>query len=202
MIEIDPLKGLRMINDGSISLISTRLEGKTNVATISWQTPLSQNPPMLGVALTPSCRTNRILRETGEFVLSIPDVSLIAETHYCGTHRGDLVDKMRVMELRTMGSKMVSPLLIANCIGHLECVVRENLPIGDRIFYTAEVVTAHVEQEYFDEGWTDRAQTLHHLGGERYRTAGVVAEATQFPLPAPPVPRPPLFEDNREDRFI
>ena len=49
MIEIEPLMGLRMINDGSVSLLCTRREEKTNVATISWQTPLSQNPPMVGI---------------------------------------------------------------------------------------------------------------------------------------------------------
>jgi len=62
MIEIDPLIGMRMINDGSVSLISTRKEGRTNVSTVSWQTPLSQNPPMLGVSLTPSSLTNKYLR--------------------------------------------------------------------------------------------------------------------------------------------
>jgi len=195
MIEIEPLLGLRMINDGSVSLISTRFEGRTNVSTVSWHTPLAQDPPMVGVSLTPSSRTNRFLKETGEFVLSIPDASLIAETHYCGTHRGDLVDKVRSVELMTARSKSVIPLLITNCIGHLECAVRDRYPVGDRLFYTAEVLTALVEQDYFDKGWKENAQTLHHLGGDRYRTAGVVLEANRFPLPVQQIPRQPLFED-------
>jgi flavin reductase (DIM6/NTAB) family NADH-FMN oxidoreductase RutF len=202
MIEIDPLLGLRMINDGSVSLLSTRREEKINVAAVSWQTPLSQDPPMLGISLTPSSLSNRILRETGEFVLSIPDASLVAETHFIGTHRGDQGDKVRVMELMTARAKSVIPLLVTNCIGHLECVVREMRPIGDRIFYEAEVIVAQVEQDYFEEGWADQAQTLHHLGGDRYRTGGVVVNASLLHLPLPHAPKQPLFEDTREERFL
>ncbi len=196
MIEIEPLLGLRMINDGSVSLISTRLEEKTNVATLSWQMPLSQDPPMVGISITPSSRTYHFLSQTGEFVLSIPDASLIAETHYCGTHSGELYDKVRLMELRTLRAHRVSPLLITNCIGHLECVVRNFRKIGDHVFFSSEVITALVETESFDGGWTDQAQTLHHLGGDFYRVGGGTLQASKFPLPTLPAPQPGLFEED------
>lgn len=203
MIEISPLLGLRMINDGSVSLLSTRRDERTNVSTISWQMPLSQDPPMVGIAVTPSSTSHHYLRETGEFVLSIPDASLIAETHYCGTTRGEFTDKVRLMELRTLRARSVSPLLVTNCIGHLECVVHDFRPIGDRVFYTAEVITALVEMDYFEEGWNDNAQTLHHLGGEFYRVGGATLRATAHPLPMARGPQPGLFErDGFGDRFI
>jgi flavin reductase (DIM6/NTAB) family NADH-FMN oxidoreductase RutF len=201
MVEIEPLLGLRMINDGSVSLISTRLEEKTNVATLSWQMPLSQNPPLLGISLTPSSRTHHFLSQTGEFVLSIPDASLIAETHFCGTHSGDLFDKIRLMELQTVRARKVSPLLISNCLGHLECVVDHWEKVGDRIFYVARVVTALVEPEYFSGGWNDSAQTLHHLGGDYYRIGGGTLPAARFPLPVSHSPQPNLFEEERDGRF-
>ncbi len=194
MIEIEPLLGLRMINDGSVSLISTRLEERTNVATVSWQMPVSQYPPLLAISLSPSCRTCHFLSQTGEFVLSIPDASLIAETHYCGTHSGKLYDKLRLMELRTLRARRVSPLLIANCIGHLECMVKDFRKQGDHVVFTAEVVTALVEPGCFDGGWTDQAQTLHHLGGDFYRVAGGTLQASKFPLPVVQAPQPGLFE--------
>ncbi len=194
MIEIEPLLGLRMINDGSVSLISTRLEERTNVATLSWQMPVSQDPPLLAISLTPSSRTYHFLTQTGEFVLSIPDASLIAETHYCGTHSGLLYDKVRLMELRTLRAYRVSPLLIANCIGHLECLVRDLRKQGDHVLFIGEVLTALVEPDCFDEGWTDQAQTLHHLGGEFYRVGGGTLQASRFPLPVVQAPQPALFE--------
>jgi flavin reductase (DIM6/NTAB) family NADH-FMN oxidoreductase RutF len=202
MIEISPLLGLRMINDGSVSLISTRLEEKNNVATVSWQMPLSQDPPMVGIALSPSCLSHHTLRETGEFVLSIPDASLVAETHYCGTHQGRHYDKVRLMELRTMRAQMVSPLLISNCLGHLECVVEDWRHYGDRIFYAAKVVAALVEIDYFEDGWNENAQTLHHLGGDLYRVGGATLKASKFPLPMAGAPQPGLFERSPEDRFL
>lgn len=194
MIEIEPLLGLRMINDGSVSLLSTRREGKTNVSTISWQMPLSQDPPMVGISLKPSSLSHELLRESGEFVLSIPDASLVAETHYCGTHGGSSEDKIRSMQLRTMRARRVIPLLLTNCIGHLECAVRDVHKFGDCVFYAAQVVAALVEEDYFDQGWNDRAQTLHHLGGDRYKTAGGILEANKFPLPQQLPRMPPLFQ--------
>lgn len=202
MIEIPVLLGLRMINDGSVSLLSTRLEEKTNVCTLSWQTPISQEPPMVGFSLTPSSLSHDFLRQTGEFVLSIPDASLIAETHFCGTHSGKLYDKIRLMEFRTLRAHGVSPLLISNCIGHLEGVVRSWQMVGDRVFYMGEVITALVEPDYFDVGWKDQAQTLHHIGGDLYRTAGGTLMASKFPLPMARAPQPNLFEIPREERFL
>jgi flavin reductase (DIM6/NTAB) family NADH-FMN oxidoreductase RutF len=201
MIEIKPLLGLRMINDGSVSLISTRLEEKTNVATLSWQMPLSQEPPMVGIALTPSSLSHHFLKLTGEFVLSIPDASLVAEVHYCGTHQGRDYDKIRLMELRTLRAYKVSPLLIANCLGHLECVVRDWNSLGDHIFYTAEVVAALVELDYFEDGWNESAQTLHHVGGDFYRVGGNLLQASKFPLPIQRAPQPGLFEPEPSRRF-
>ncbi len=195
MIEIEPLLGLRMINDGSVSLLSTRREGKTNVSTLSWQMPLSQDPPMVGMTLKPGSLSNELLRETGEFVLSIPDASLAAETHYCGTHRGDSEDKIRAMQFVTLRARKVSPLLVTNCIGHLECAVRDVSKYGDCFFYASEVLAALVEEDYFEEGWTENAQTLHHLGGDRYKTAGGILEASKLPLPKQLPKMPPLFPD-------
>jgi flavin reductase (DIM6/NTAB) family NADH-FMN oxidoreductase RutF len=202
MIEIEPLLGLRMIADGSLSLISTRLEEKTNVATVSWQTPLSQNPVLLGVSLTPSSCTSRYLAQTGEFALCIPDVSLIAEVHFCGTHHGHSYDKLRIMELQSIRARKVSPLLIKNCIGYLECVVRERQHQGDHLFYIGEVVTALVEQDLFDNGWNLEAQTLHHLGGSLYQSGGQIVDALRFTLPGqhPPTDGESLFE-KPADRF-
>lgn len=164
------------------------------MATLSWQMPVSQNPPMLAISLTPSSRTCHFLSQTGEFVLSIPDASLIAEAHFCGTHSGELYDKVRLMELRTLRALRVSPLLITNCVGHLECVVRDFMKMGDHVLYTGEVISALVESECFDTGWTDQAQTLHHLGGDLYRVGGGVLQASKFPLPMAQAPQPGLFE--------
>ena len=193
MIEIEPLLGLRMINDGSVALLSTRRREKTNVSTLSWQMPLGQDPPMLGISLKPSSLSHELLRESGEFVLSIPDASLVAETHYCGTHSGRNEDKIRSMQFNTVRAKKVSPLLITNCIGHLECEVREILKFADCFFYAGIVVSASVEEDYFTDGWTEKAQTLHHLGGDRYKTGGGVLEAGKHPLPQQLPPMPPLF---------
>ena len=106
------------------------------------------------------------------------------------------------MEFMTMRSKSVIPLLITSCIGHLECVVRESPRFGDRVFYVAEVMTALVEQDYFENGWKDQTQTLHHLGGDRYRTGGVVIEAGSLPLPSPQTRGQPLFGDTTGERFL
>lgn len=204
MIEINPLLGMRMIADGTVVLVSTRLEQTNNIAPVSWHTPLSQNPPLVGIALTPSSKTYHNLSASGEFILSVPDKYLLKEVHWSGTVTGRQVDKFRLLDLSVIGARMTSPLLLSACIGHLECVLDRLIKLGDRVLCVGEVVSAQVETDLFNEGWAPEAHTLRHLGGKRYQIGGEIVEAPDWRPDPFARPTPPLFPaweaaDDREN---
>lgn len=158
----------RLLNPSPVLLLSSRAMQKANVMALSRYTVVSQNPPRVALALAPSRYSRRLIRSTGEFILCVPDVTSIEEVHFCGLYSGRSVDKIRVIELPTTRARMTSPLLVANCIGHLECAVVDVLRPGDLVVFVGEVVHAAVDEEYWDGRWRPNADLLFHLGADRY----------------------------------
>jgi flavin reductase (DIM6/NTAB) family NADH-FMN oxidoreductase RutF len=136
---------------------------------VTWYVPLSSSPPLLGVSITPSSYTHSLVRETGEFVLGIPDETMLKEIHFCGVHSGHDVDKVRYLNLVTSRSSEVSALLLSDCVGHLECRVRQILPTGDRRLLVSELLSLRLQPFAWDEGWTDQICLVHHMGGLKYQ---------------------------------
>jgi flavin reductase (DIM6/NTAB) family NADH-FMN oxidoreductase RutF len=174
-VEIPLARCLRLIAPGPVTLITTEARGTPNVSACAWLMPLSSAPPLLALSLAPDSLTHRSLQDSGECVVNVPPRALARETHFCGIASGREVRKDREAGLRLEAAGKVRAPLIAACIGHLECVVREARAAGDHVLYIAEVVLALAESGLFDEAWNpddEGARTLHHLGGNLYTSSG------------------------------
>ena len=88
MLSIEPEKANRLMNSSPVMILSSRLEERVNMMAVSWVTWISTIPPMLGVAIAPSRFSHDIIRQTGDFVLNIPDSNLISLVHQVGTSSG------------------------------------------------------------------------------------------------------------------
>jgi flavin reductase (DIM6/NTAB) family NADH-FMN oxidoreductase RutF len=176
MREVDVLQANRLLSGGLVTLLSSRKDRNTNVMAASWIVPLSTNPPLLGVSIIPSTWTYRIVRETGEFILNIPDGEMLKTVHACGTTTGREVDKGRLFEITMEGSRMVKPLRVSGCLAHIECEVRDWLKAGDRSLVVAEILHACADEEYFDGQWAPDAPVLRYLGGSRYQCQAEIFE--------------------------
>lgn len=172
MITIEPQIANRLINSGPVMILSSRLDTRVNLMAVCWVTWLSSQPPLLGVTLTPSTFTSKILRRSGDFVLNIPDAEMIPLVHQVGTTSGHHVDKMRVFDVATHWGNTVKALSLSYAIGVLECEVVKYEAIGDRAFIVAEVLYAGVDEEVWDGRWTEEANLVHYLGGDKYLTGG------------------------------
>lgn len=165
-----------MIESRPVLLLASRSGIKINVMPVTWYIPLSVYPPLIGVSLSPSSCTYRLVRETGEFAFCIPDETMLKEIHFCGVHTGRDTDKVRHLDMLTTRAREVSALLVSDCIGHIECRVREDRPIGNRRFLVSEVLSATVQPIAWEDGWTDEFRLVHYLGGLDYRVGDEVVK--------------------------
>ncbi len=153
--------------------LSTRRDRINNLIPLTWYMPASQNPPILAFTLIRTCYSHEILRETGECVVGIPDLSILKELHYCGLRTGRDIEKLRLLELSTSRAAMVSPLLLSSNLAHLECMVWDLQEIGDRIIYYVNVVHLTADEIAWDGGhWTEEAELVYHLHGQTYMCKG------------------------------
>lgn len=168
----------RLLNDGSAAFLSSGVGEQYNLMAISWHTPISQNPPLLGVSISPACWSHELILASGEFALSIPDVQNLTNLHITGTRTGKGFPKVQRLNLMVQRGEMIRAPYVVGCIGYLECEVRAHYRLGDHTLFVAEVLCASVDDEFFDDYWTEDAETLHYLGGNRYLSGGRVLRGT------------------------
>ncbi|MFQ6091787.1 MAG: flavin reductase family protein [bacterium] len=170
-VEIPLSKANRLINHGPAVLITSQSEGRPNVMTAAWQTPVSHHPPLVAVSIAPERYSHQLIKKSREFVVNVPPRVLLEKVHGCGTVSGREANKFEQYHLTPIPAAKVKAPLIKECIGHLECKLIESYEVGDHTLFMGEVLAVSVEEDLFDDFWrvdNPKAKTLHHLGGTMY----------------------------------
>jgi flavin reductase (DIM6/NTAB) family NADH-FMN oxidoreductase RutF len=190
---VPELEARRLLGGGPLVLVSTAWRGNYNVMPAAYATPLSFDPPLLGVAVHPSRHTHDMIKYSEEFALNMPTRELLDHCQYLGSVSGRDLDKLDLTKLPTFRARKVDAPLLEGCVGWIECGVADAYTIGDHTLFAGKVVAAQVEKEAFDETWllTDpELKPLHYLGMNRYGLLGEVLEAR--------VPKPEGEESTEE----
>ena len=125
-------------------LITSGTLENPNVMTADWVTPLSFNPPMLGVAIGFTRYTKKLIDEYGDFVVSVPTIDLLKDVWIAGTVSGANVNKAEKLSVTFVQSKKVKAPSIKECQANLECKVVKAVETGDHVFYVGEILNVSV----------------------------------------------------------
>ena len=182
---IDEMDARRLLGGGPVALVTTSWRGNFNVMPAAFVTPLSIDPPLIGVVVHPARHTHDMIKYSEEFAINIPTRELLHHVQYLGSVTGAELNKFELTGMPTFRARRVDAPLMEGCIGWIECGVHDAYNIGDHVLYVGKVVAAQVEKGAFDETWTlaDRDESpLHYLGLNRY---GVLAEMLEARIPQP-----------------
>ncbi len=147
------LKPSTYLYPAPVLLISSREEsGKPHVATICWAGVLNSEPPLVGIAVRPSRRSNKLIKESGDFVINIPSRKWLKETDYCGFASTADSDKFSSVGFTAVEAGQVKAPLIDECALNLECVVKQILPLGSHDLFIAEIVAVHADEDILENG--------------------------------------------------
>jgi flavin reductase (DIM6/NTAB) family NADH-FMN oxidoreductase RutF len=141
---------------------------------LAWLTPVSSNPTLVVISVSPKRHSYDNLKAHGEFVINVPTAEHLHEVHICGTTSGRDVDKFAVTGFSAIPAQKVKPPLIAECVAHLECKVADTVVVGDHELFVGEIVAASITAEWFDHGLIPHGSFLHHLGGTNYACTGEI----------------------------
>jgi len=155
----------------AILVISSNSEGKVNGMIAAWTTPISRDPPLLGVSIAPSRYTHEFIEDSKEFTLNILDKRYVKEVHFLGTVSGRDRDKLAESGLTLRESRKISPPHVAEALAVIECKVERGITIGDHTLFIGRIVDAYAKKDVFDETYLpEKAKILLHLGGADYVT--------------------------------
>ena len=144
-------KGSAMLNPVPVVLITSKnKEGKINVFTVGWIGMACTKPPMITVAIRPERLSYDYIKESGDFVVNLPNSRMVREVDYCGVRSGKQIDKIREMNFTIENGKDVIAPLISECSIALECKVKSITPLGTHDLFLAEIVNTHVDNNLID----------------------------------------------------
>jgi flavin reductase (DIM6/NTAB) family NADH-FMN oxidoreductase RutF len=170
----------RLLGGGPVVLVTTSWRGVSNVMPAAFVTPLSFDPPLVGLAVHPSRHTHDMIKHSEEFALNVPARELLHHCQYLGSVSGREADKLELTKLPAFRARHVEAPLLEGCIGYIECRVEDAFTVGDHTLFVGNVVAAQVEQGAFEETWllTDPdLKPLHYLGLNYYAVLGERLEA-------------------------
>lgn len=167
-IEVNLNESYKLLHPRPVAIIcSISINGKINIMACSWITPISDEPPLIAISLWSKGYTHKLIDETGEFTVNIPSINLLDKVWLAGTKSGSKIDKVKLLKLSLKESKKVKPPIIDECIGNLECKVRNKIVINEQILYIAEILKAYIEESLFkDNIMAKEANILHHVSGK------------------------------------
>jgi len=125
--------------------------GKPNIITLAWVGVVCSDPPTLGLGIRPQRHSYGLIEDSGEFVVNIPTVEMLRQVDFCGVVSGRDVDKFSETGLTPEPAEKVKPPLIRECPVNIECVVKDEIPLGVHHLFLGEVVCVHVDQDVLNE---------------------------------------------------
>lgn len=177
---IDDSEARRLMAGGPVVLLTTSWRGNWNVMPVALHTPLSIDPPLLGVVVHPARHTHDMIRYSEEFALNIPTQQLLHHCQYLGSTTGSELNKFDLTKLPTFRARRVEAPLLEGCVGWIECGVHDAYTIGDHTLYVGKVVAASAEKDAFEGTWLlsdPEEKPLHYLGVNVYATLAQRLEA-------------------------
>lgn len=147
-----------LLEPGPVVMVTTARGDKRNVMTMSWQTMMEFEPPLIGVVISDANYSFDLLKAANECVIAIPPAELARKVVRVGNTSGRDIDKFSVIGLTPVPASRVKAPLIAECFANIECKVVNTTLVKKYDFFVLEAVKA----------WIDPAQknprTIHHRG--------------------------------------
>lgn len=148
-------------------------KGTTNFAPVTWATPLSSDPPLFGICLSPATYSHQLVLKSGEFTINFltEEHAGLAET--LGKLSGRETDKVKALALEIEAGEAIATPSLAIAYVAAECLLVERHHLGDQTLVVGEVQRLHVAAGAFDADGVLRVEAtspLLYLGSSRYAT--------------------------------
>ncbi len=172
--EITRQRATRLLSSGNVIMVSSAYKDRANIITLAWKTPLSHNPPLIGISIAKTHFSCELIEKSEEFIVNIPELEILDKVVFCGSVSGRQVDKFKETKLNPLkANRLIKTPLIADCIGNLECYVRDVREFGDHKFFVGEIIYAQAEEGMFEQTWdVDKMRLIYHLGGAFFTSSG------------------------------
>ncbi len=173
-LHLPPFSHLYYSYPAVAAVVTVKSGERTNAMACAWHSPLSFNPPLYGVLLTPKRFSYALILETGMFgvnFLPFEKADIIAGV---GRNSGRDLDKFTVFSIAVESFPDSHAPILRDAYAAYECRLVEHRPYGDHELFTGEIVAVYQSPQVFDEEGilqVNRVRPALYLGADLYTTA-------------------------------
>lgn len=157
---VDPSKVYRLMYPAVPAILGCKEASTVYAMAVVSIVSLSNNPPMVGVASSPSHATHQAVLRTRCFSLSWVDASYAKALEVLGTTGQASLDKLQAAGLRHTRGKALDVPIVEGAVASIECSLYARQTLGDHELLVGRVQVARASDD-FQEYW--RFETYHPL---------------------------------------
>ncbi|MFH0987065.1 MAG: flavin reductase family protein [Candidatus Micrarchaeota archaeon] len=130
--------------ESCVFVISADKTGKPSGMIAGWNMKCSSEPPMFAVSLQKRGYTHKLIQQSGEFVIAVPNKKLEKEVIFFGTKHGNEVDKFKESKIAPAKAKFVKLPLIKDATVNFECKLEKEIDSGDHIIFIGKILASYI----------------------------------------------------------
>ena len=144
-----------------------------NLMPAAWHTPISADPPLYGILISPKRHTFDLLRESNGFTVNFLNhrhADLIAKL---GSTSGRDIDKLSHFNITARMAEKVDGYIMSTGYGAYECKKHAMHEYGDHFLLVGQVLSISVNNELLQEGHLvdeNKVRPVLYFGKDRYLT--------------------------------
>ncbi len=130
-----------------VFVISVDKNGKPSGMVAGWSMKCSFDPPLFAISIQKAGNTHKLIRESKEFVIAVPNKELEKELLFFGTTHGNEVDKFKETGIKTEKAKHIKSPLIKDATINFECKLEEEVDSGDHIIFIGRILASYLNKD-------------------------------------------------------
>lgn len=176
-VKLENLNALRLLNPGPLVLITSKFQGKSNIVTVAWTSPVSHEPPLVSISISTKRQSHILIGNSKEFTINLPSFDLLDKVVLCGSVSGKDVNKFKEAHLTQVSGKKIASPSIKECFAFIECKVIDSFLCGDHYLFIGEIIHAEIEKNYYREHLDlEKVKFINHLGGPYFTYSEKIIE--------------------------
>ena len=153
----------------TVALIGVR----TNIMPAAWHTPLSADPPLYGIVISPKRHTYDLLLEESGFTANFCDLQHAAVSAHTGSCSGRDVQKLDKFGIRYTQAETVNGPILDDAYAAYECERVDVREYGDHALFVGRITLLHYCEDRVHDGQIMNELTSRptlYFGKDRYLT--------------------------------
>jgi flavin reductase (DIM6/NTAB) family NADH-FMN oxidoreductase RutF len=133
--------------ESCVFVISIDNNGKPSGMIAGWNMKCSMKPPLFAVSLSKKGHTHKLIQQSKEFVIAVPNKKLEESLLLFGSKHGNEIDKFAESKIKTSKAKFVKSPLIKKATINFECKLFKKVDSGDHIIFIGKILASYANKD-------------------------------------------------------